>query len=141
MHSASVRFKNRRTSLELAVESALRQILKIRSSGVEITQILRQNFTTEKQHFRKFGAPRAQKMRAFGQRAFLKSYAIAATSRRVGVACKAQKACVRRRDHANVAANGEKRKTDGAKQAGGVQTMQVFLEFFACVPPGKITQS
>ena len=35
----------------------------------------------------------------------------------------------------------EKRKTDGAKQAGGVQTMQVFLEFFACVPPGKITQS
>ena len=96
-------------SPELAAESALRQILKVRASGVEITQILRQNFMTEKQHFRNFGAPRAQKMRAFGQRALLKPNDIAETGRRVGIACKAKKACVLRRDHANVAANSRER--------------------------------
>ena len=56
-----------------------------------------------------FGAPRAQKMRAFGQRALLKPNDIAATGCRAGIACRAKKACVRRRDHANVAANSRER--------------------------------
>ena len=59
MHSASVRFSNRTTSL--VAESALRAKPKKRASVVEITQMRRQIRVKEVQIFRNCSAPLAQK--------------------------------------------------------------------------------
>ena len=61
---------NRRTSLQLFLSSRRAFECKItRESSVEMTQILRKNRAKKLQNFRKSGTPRAQKLRALGQRA------------------------------------------------------------------------
>ena len=56
-------------SLRLLNESAVRFNAKRCASGVDVTQIFRQTCASKFQNFRKSGGPRAQKLRASGQRA------------------------------------------------------------------------
>ena len=81
----------------------MRRNAKKCASGVDVTQILRQTRAKKLQNFRKSGAPRAQKLRALGQRAAAHALKNVAEVDRVDNAFRSKKARVRRRDHANVA--------------------------------------
>ena len=69
LNSASMRCVNQKAFLQLLSKSDVRPNAKKCASGVDVTQILRQTCATKFQKFRKSGGPRAQKLRASGQRA------------------------------------------------------------------------
>jgi hypothetical protein len=60
LNSASMRYVNQRTSLQLFNKADVRPNAKKCASGVDFTQFLRQTRAKKLQNFRTSGAPRAQ---------------------------------------------------------------------------------